>query len=169
MNEQSWFEIRKIEGTDAPQLARFFQGIAEADRNFFKEDVLDSHLISSWTTDEVNHRLVATTKGNDIVGYAATLAMGGWESHVGELRLVVAPDQRGKGLGGTLAKAAVDAGVKKGLKKVFVEVLAPQTPVKRVFESMGFVPEALFRSQVIDRSGAFQDLIVLSYFADEKM
>jgi L-amino acid N-acyltransferase YncA len=87
----------------------------------------------------------------------------GWSDHVGELRLVVDPGQRGRGLGRDLARWAVLQALECGLMKLFVEVVAEQDGAVAMFQALGFHAEGLLRDHVRDRNGEFRDLVLLSH------
>ena len=158
--------IRPIEPADAPALEAFFRRIPEGDQTFFKEDVLDPETVKSWANDRA-HRSLAVDDGA-VLGYFALLPGVGWSSHVGELRLVVDPARRRKGVGRELARKALVDAIRLGLRKIVVEVVADQTAAVAMFQNLGFQPEALLRNHVCDRSGTLRDLILLAHSVDEK-
>ena len=86
----------------------------------------------------------------------------GWSSHVGEVRLVVDPEHRGRGIGRDLARHAVVEAVGLGLSKLVVDVISDQLALIGMFRALGFEPEALLADHVRDRSGELRDLMVLS-------
>jgi L-amino acid N-acyltransferase YncA len=155
-------EIRHPEPNDGPALYAFFQRIPEGDRTFFKEDVLDEQVVTSWVDESADHRWLAVEDGQ-VIGYLAVLPGHGWSSHVGEVRLVIDPGQRRQGRGGQLARRGLVEALNLGLTKVIVEVAADQEATVSLFTGLGFEPEALLRDHIRDRSGAFRDLIVLSH------
>ena len=95
-------EVRVIRPDDVDRIAAFFAAAPEGDRTFFKEDASSRDVFDSWTVEGAPHRLVALV-GDQVVGYVAVLKEAGWSRHVGELRLVVAPDYRQRGIGRLLA------------------------------------------------------------------
>jgi ribosomal protein S18 acetylase RimI-like enzyme len=97
----------------------------------------------------------------------AVVPLPGWSDHVGEIRLVVAADRRGSGLGRVLARHALVQAVEAGLSKVVIEVVADQTPVAALFTGLGFTGEAVLRDQIRDREGRLHDLLVLAHHVGE--
>lgn len=153
-------EFRPIEAHDAPPLERFFARIPEADRTFLKEDVDDPAVVAAWAKPAVA-RTIAVEAG-EVLGSVAVVPLHGWSSHVGEIRLVVDPLERGRGIGRELARHAVHHAVDLGLAKLVVEVIADQTALIGMFSALGFDAEALLADHVRDRNGQIRDLLVLS-------
>jgi ribosomal protein S18 acetylase RimI-like enzyme len=159
-------EIRPVEAGDGPALSRFFERIPESDRTFLKEDFDDPRVLEEWVQPGTG-RTIASEDGA-VVGSVAVVPLHGWSSHVGEVRLVVDPEHRGRGIGRRLARQAVLDAVDMGLKKLVVEVIADQAPLIAMFRGLGFEPEALLTDHVRDRSGEMRDLIVLANSVDEQ-
>jgi ribosomal protein S18 acetylase RimI-like enzyme len=159
-------EIRPIEAGDSPALSAFFERIPESDRTFLKEDVGDPRVLEDWVQPGPG-RTIAVDDGQ-IVGALAVVPLHGWSSHVGEIRLVVDPDHRGRGIGRLLARQAVLDAVDMGLGKLVVEVISDQGALIAMFRGLGFEPEALLTDHVRDRSGQTRDLIVLANSVDEQ-
>jgi RimJ/RimL family protein N-acetyltransferase len=159
-------EIRSVDAGDSAALRAFVDAIPEGDRTFFKEDVGDPRLVESWLRPGSERHAVAT-EGDEIVGFAAIVPLHGWSAHVGELRLIVAPAHRGRGVGGALARRAVLEALDVGLTRVVVEIVADQEALVAMFESLGFRAEALLRDHIRDRSGELRDLIVLAHSVPE--
>jgi ribosomal protein S18 acetylase RimI-like enzyme len=153
-------DIRPIQPGDEAALIRFFDRIPESDRTFLKEDVDDPDVVAEWARPSAA-RAIATEDG-EVVGSVAVVPLHGWSSHVGEIRLVVAPEHRGRGLGRALARRAVLDALDLSLAKLVVEVIADQASLVGMFRSLGFEPEALLTDHVRDRAGELRDLMVLA-------
>jgi ribosomal protein S18 acetylase RimI-like enzyme len=159
-------EIRPIETGDEPALKRFFQRIPEGDRTFLKEDVDDPNVLAEWVRPGAARAIAVD--GDEVVGSVAVVPLHGWSSHVGEIRLVVDPDQRGRGIGRALARRAVLDALELGISKMVVEVIADQEALIAMFRGLGFEPEALLTDHVRDRSGELRDLMVLANSVEEQ-
>lgn len=158
-------EVRQLEPRDEEALKRFFQRIPEGDRTFFKEDVTDPAVLAAWTRPGAG-RSIAVEDGA-VVGSVALVPLTGWSSHVGELRVVVDPDLRGRGVGRALARHAVLEALQQGLTKIVVEVVADQEPAIAMFRALGFDPEALLRNHIRDQGGELRDLMILAQVPEE--
>jgi L-amino acid N-acyltransferase YncA len=159
-------EIRPLEPGDRGALERFLLSVPAADRTFFKEDVGDPGVVDAWVAPGAARAIAA--EGGEVLGYLAVVPLHGWSSHVGEVRVIVDPEQRGRGIGRALARRAVLEALDLELTKMVVEVIADQEPTVAMFRSLGFEPEALLTDHVRDRSGELRDLMVLAHSVDEQ-
>ena len=158
--------MRLITAADVEQVAEFFSAAPEGDRTFFKEDASDPDVVASWVATDAPHRLIALADDR-VVGYVAVLNGVGWSSHVGELRLVVAPDYRQRGIGRVLAQRAVVEALELGVVKLVVDVVAGQDRLFDMFTKLGFEQEGRLRRHVRSATGDTHDLLILSHFVDE--
>src|SRR3954468_2683110 len=176
--------IVPLEGTHADALVDFFGSLPDSDRTFIKEEVTDPAtaraLAAARPAGEGRARPAAPAVGGrarrwvalgedgmEVIGYLAVQPLAGWSDHVGEIRLVVAPDRRGSGLGRELARHALVQGVEAGLTKLVVEVVPDQGPALALFTALGFSGEALLQDQIRDRDGQLRDLMVLAHHVSE--
>jgi ribosomal protein S18 acetylase RimI-like enzyme len=154
-------EIRELDATDRDAIERFVERVPEGDRTFFKEDVEAPEVIEAWARPGPA-RALAVEHG-EVVGYVAVVPLHGWSSHVGEVRVIVDPDHRGRGIGRALARHAVTGAIELDLRKMVVEVVADQEATVAMFRALGFDPEALLTDHVRDQSGALRDLMILAH------
>jgi L-amino acid N-acyltransferase YncA len=160
-------EIRELQAEDRDAVERFVERVPEGDRTFFKEDVEAPGVLDAWTRPGTA-RAVAVEDG-EVIGYVALVPLHGWSSHVGEVRVIVDPDARGRGIGRALAHRAVLEAVELDLRKMVVEVIADQEPTIAMFRSLGFDPEALLEDQVRDQAGELHDLMILGLSVEESV
>lgn len=158
-------EVRTLGPDDVDALRRFFARVPEGDRTFFREDVLQPGVVERWLDDPDQRRLVALVDG-DVGGHVAVLRGVGWSRHVAEIRLVVDPQHRRRGLGRLLAQRAVVEAVEMGAAKLVVEVVASQEPTVTMFSLLGFEPEGLLKDHVRSQAGELHDLLVLAHFVE---
>lgn len=153
-------QIRPIEPGDEAALAQFFDRIPDSDRTFLKEDVADPGVVAEWTRPGAARAIAVEDRA--VIGSVAVVPLHGWSSHVGEIRLVVDPDHRGRGVGRALARRGLLDALELSLSKLVVEVIADQESLVGMFRSLGFEPEALLSDHVRDRGGELRDLMVLA-------
>jgi GNAT superfamily N-acetyltransferase len=167
MHEPLDLRIRALQPGDEPALRAFGLRIPHDDRNFLKDDIADERVVRHWIEDARAIRRVAVDGGGRIHGIAALLPGVARAAHVAELRLVVAADRRGQGLGRALAQHVVLEAFHRDIHKITVEVTAADGPAIELFSSIGFAAEALLRDQLRDADGALHDVLVFAHCADD--
>jgi GNAT superfamily N-acetyltransferase len=161
----TWVSIRPFARADATGVAEFAMTLPEHDLLFLSRDIKHARVIEAWL-DAVNageiDSLVATA--NDaIVGTTAVVRDPlGWSPHVAELRLLVSPAMRGKGLGRALLGATVELAREAGATKLMARMTPDQRGAITLFEEAGFRGEAMLRDHVRGREGTLHDLAILS-------
>lgn len=154
--------ILPIDQLETDPVRRFFDELPDGDRTFFGEPVHGEATVQLWRHDPRAQRFVMLDD-DKVVGYVGVVHGVGWSSHVAELRLIVAPAERGRGLGRLLARHGVRVALEHGSQKLVVEVVADQIATIALFTGLGFVPEALLEDHVQDEQGRLMDLIVLAH------
>jgi L-amino acid N-acyltransferase YncA len=160
-------EIRRLETGDEVALMRFVSQIPEGDRTFFKEDVLDADVVAAWVR-RGEARSLAVENGK-VLGTVTVVPLQDWSSHVGEVRVIVDPAYRRRGIGRALARHAVLEALDLGLEKMVVEVIADQDATIAMFRSLGFEPEALLTDHVRDDDGQLHDLMLLAHSVEASL
>lgn len=160
-------EIRPLGPEHEVAFVRFLDRIPDSDRTFFKEDVDDPDVRSSWSRRRGVRALAFD--GPAVIGFVGLFPLQGWSSHVGEVRIVVDPDYRGRGIGRALARRSVREALALGLRKIVVEVVADQEAAVGLFRSLGFQPEALLADHVRGQGGELRDLMVLAHSVDASL
>ena len=89
-----------------------------------------------------------------------------WSQHVGELRVLISDEMRGKGLGRALTDAIFAQALDRGIEKMVAQMTIDQKGAIATFEELGFRAEALLRDHVKDRRGEKHDLLVYSHDVD---
>lgn len=158
-------ELRPLEEEDKLRLLRFFERVPEADRHFLKENVTAPDVVHSWVTRIDFERVIpiVAVVDDQIVG-DATLHRSRAQArrHMGEIRVVVEPEYREKGLGRRLIRELLDIAVELGLYKASFELVAQREKAAiMAAESVGFQEVARLEGWVRDIWGNYQDLVVM--------
>ena len=162
----SEFEITALTADHRRAAEAFAARIPHGDRAFIDRSLLSQVSVAGWTRRSTARRTGAFLDG-EMVAIMTVDQQTGWMSKVGELRLVVLPEVRGRGLATELANRAVDVARDMELSKLYVEVLAQLDPVIDMFVGLGFEREAVLRDHVVDGEGRPGSLCILSRFLDE--
>ena len=157
--------IRPMVPADKDDLLAFFRRIPHEDRFSLKEDVTDPKIMERWAQSLDYSRVLPLLALLDdkIVG-EGTLhhRRAGARQHIGEVRVVVDPDYRNRGVGRGLLHNLIDIAGTKGLKKLMFEVVAgTEEAARHTAQVLGFVPVALLPAHVLDTHDSPHDLIVM--------
>ena len=149
---------------DRDKILDFFQRLDEKDILFLRSDVRDPKVIDHWVNNIDYSKvfpLLAEVQGR-IVG-DATLHMRklGWKRHLGNVRVVVAKDYQGKGLGSLLINELVELAGEFGLEKLVAEIHLQAQGAMAAFKRAGFSVKAVFEDLVKDPTGRNSDLVVM--------
>lgn len=99
--------------------------------------------------------LVARREGR-LVGFLALWRLEAYMGHVASIGISVHPDHWGKGTATELIKSAIELAKTKRLRRLEVEALAENTPIRHVVEKLGFNLEGLKKSRV-RKGGQYHD------------
>ena len=157
--------IRPMLATDKEALLDFFRRIPEEDRFYLKEDVTSPKVIERWAESlDYSRALPLLAIMDDKIVGDGTLhhRRAGARRHIGEVRIVVDPEYRNRGVGRGLLYKLIDIAGDKGLKKLMFEVVADvEEPARHTAQLLGFVPVATLPGQVRDTFDDAHDLVIL--------
>ena len=159
-------EIARMTAADRDALVAFVATLPPHDLLFLPRDIGHPKVVEAWMRALESGELTSLVArdGAAMVGCTAIFTDElSWSKHVGELRVLVSPAWRGKGLGRVLIQECFAQALELGLMKLVAQMTTDQRSAIAVFEELGFRAEALLSRHVADRSGAFHDLVLLSH------
>jgi GNAT superfamily N-acetyltransferase len=162
----STLQVGLLKASDAYALAAFVATLPAQDLTFMRRDITHPKVIAAWMKSVDEGRIVslAAHDGASLAGCTAIVTDAqSWSRHVGELRVLVAPAWRGRGLGRVLIQECFALALGLGLDKLTVQMTVDQASAIAVFEELGFRAEAVLRDHVKDRDGKVHDLALLSH------
>ena len=164
--------VRPLRPGDQAALLAFFRAIPAEDRWWLREDVSDPAVIRRWITDLDYDRvlpLIALTDSTIVAD--ATLHRRGFGArhHIGEVRVVVAPAYRGRGLGYTLLVELTEIATAAGLARLEAEIIArAQSGALEAVEQIGFERVAVIPDHLVGPDDRPHDLLYLVYHLDSE-
>ncbi len=156
--------IREMTHDDLDRSVEFFVALPEEDRTFLRRPLTDRDSVRKriMAMDDGGVRRLVAMVGTEIVADGALeLDTDGWAEHIGEIRLIVARGYQGKGLAKVMAFELYKLANQHKVEEVVVKIMGPQTGVQKMFERLGFHPQAEYRDYVKDIKGGVHDLIVM--------
>jgi len=158
--------IRPVEPVDVEGLYKFFSKISRLDLLIYKDDVTKWENVEDWFAAS-NYgkafQLVALSK-DKIVAKGSLHSEGLSWSHAAELKLIVDPRYRRKGLGSQLFNILLYEGLKRHFEKIIVRYISDNISFTKILNRYGFKPETVLSCYVKDElSSITKDLVIASY------
>jgi RimJ/RimL family protein N-acetyltransferase len=157
-------KLRPLVKADREMLLQFFRSLDDQALSFLRNDVRDSAVIDHWVNHIDYHRvfpLVAEVEGRIVGDVTLHMRKVGWKRHLGNVRVVVAKDYQGRGLGTLLINEIVELAGEFGLEKLVAEIHLQALGAFTAFKKAGFSVKAVFEDLVKDPSGKSSDLVVM--------
>ncbi len=159
-------ELRLMQASDEAAVLDFAGTLPRHDLLFLRRDISAAPVMAAWVREiDAGHTpsLLALRDGS-IVGCSAVVSdPQSFSPHVGDVRVLLAPDERKHGLGRVLVQESFLLALSLGLEKLTAQMTADQEAAVQVFEDLGFRAEALLKHHVRDQDGSLHDLVVLSH------
>lgn len=165
-NDGTQIAIRPMVPGDKDALLDFFKRIPEEDRFYLKEDVTDAKVITRWAENLDYSRalpLLAEMGGKIIADGTLHRSRAGARKHIAEVRIVVDPAYRNKGVGRSLLHKLVELAKDRDIEKVMFELVADtEEAARRTATIQGFMPVAHLRDHIRDARGNTHDMIIMA-------
>ena len=159
--------VRPLIPPDESELIAFFQTIPAEDRWWLREDVADPKVVRGWVAALDYERVLPLVAfaGDEIVADATLHRRGyGARSHLAEVRVVVAPAYRGRGLAYALLAELMEIATAAGLERLEAEIVGgAQVGALEAVELLGFEQAAVLPDHLRGPDGRRHDLIILVY------
>ena len=156
-------DLRLMEPGDRERVLEFARGLPQDDLLFLRTDITQPEIVDEWIRNIEAGRTVTVLafEGSSLLGDGSLhFDVTTWTRHIGEIRLLLAPQARGAGLGRILAEDLYAVGKELGLQMLTARMTFDQTAAMAVFRQLGFQREAVLSQYVIDRSGQTHDLLI---------
>ncbi|MBI4340386.1 MAG: GNAT family N-acetyltransferase [Chloroflexi bacterium] len=157
--------LKPMTPQDAEALQRFFLRIPADERHYLKDDVLSPQVIQRWARELDYDRalpLLAWVEDTVIADGSLHRTRAGARRHVGELRILVAPEYRALGLGSALMQELAAIANENGLERLTFQAMADkEIAAIRAAEAIGFVQVALLPGHGKDLDGHPRDMVIM--------
>lgn len=169
LSDKSEVRIKEIDDIDYDVIAYFLDKIPRSDLLLYKDD-LDNRLKPlSWFLDKDRKKLfeIISVHENEVVAIGTLHREGLYWQDSAEVKLLVDPDKRGKGLGSVMFNLLLVQGLKLKIKKIIVRYMADNENFIKMLAKYDFQPETFLSRYVLDEDKRFKDLIIASLNLDE--
>ncbi len=157
-------ELRLMSVRDEVQFLHFARALPLDDLLFEQRDITNEQVVQEWIRQVRRGQglTVLAYRDGKIAGEASLEhSQSTWTEHRGEIRIVIAPSQRGQGLGGVLAQEVFALAKELELELLTAQMIASQNTAQAVFRGLGFEPVAVLPAFAVDQRGQTHDLVVM--------
>jgi L-amino acid N-acyltransferase YncA len=155
--------LRPLTTDDEEALIKLYASAQPEDLRSLRDDVTDPGVVRTWVVeldyDRVLPLLAVMT--DRIVGNATLHHRFGPYHHIGEVRIFLSKDVRGRGLGTAMLKTLIELARKEGLHWLQAEVFASRPKIVRAFEELGFERKCVYEDYFMLPDGDTEDVVVL--------
>jgi RimJ/RimL family protein N-acetyltransferase len=155
--------LRPLTTADGEALVKLYAAAQPEDVRPLRDDVTNSEVVRTWIQDLDYARVLPLLAllNERVVGNATLHRRTSPYQHVGEVRIFLAKDFRGRGLGTDMLKTLIEMSRKEGLHWLQAEVFASQPKVIRAFEGLGFKRQCVFEDYFMLADGQTEDVVIL--------
>jgi GNAT superfamily N-acetyltransferase len=164
LKDSTTVQVRPLLAKDEPVFHAFFCDVPETERMLFKDRVVDRAVIRGWCQNiDYGQTLPLLAFAGKKVVADATLhqSLGGWRRHIGQLRVVVHPSMRGKGLAKQLISELIHVARSLALEKLEAEFMGEQLSARHIFSELGFNELLVLPSYVKDLQAIEHDYVLM--------
>ncbi len=156
--------IREMTRQDGEASLAFFESLPKEDLAYLRRDVTKPEVVEQRIREVESGEAIRLlgVAGDEIVA-DGTLEFSGeeWKRHVGELRLIISPAYRRKGLGVGMARELFLLAASAQVEEILVRMMRPQKAARAIFRKLGFQQEVVLPDYVRDQVGEKQDMILM--------
>jgi len=171
LNDGEKVVINSLKGSEFKEYYDFLHRLQERDKQYLKYNVDNENFVKERvkTIDKGTRvSIVAWDEKKNIIGSATIYWSNfGWKSHIGKIRLIIGSTHRHSGLSHYLAQLIFFKAQSLHLSKLQVEMMEEQTKAFHIFESLGFIKEAVLKNFIIDTHGEKHNMILMTADLDE--
>ncbi|MBD3235899.1 MAG: GNAT family N-acetyltransferase [Candidatus Eisenbacteria bacterium] len=157
--------LRPMQEDDLDRSHRFFLHLPEEDRLHLRMDVTDREQVAirMEPSDAMDNWRLVALHDDAIIG-DGTLAQPryGWRRHTAELRVIIARERQGLGLGTIMLSELFHEATRRGVEKLFGMVSAKQQVAIRTVSKLGFQDELVLRDHRRTLLGDLEDVVVMT-------
>ncbi|MGD8416733.1 MAG: GNAT family N-acetyltransferase [Pseudomonadales bacterium] len=159
--------LELMTSAEEAEVLAFARSLPPHDLLFLRRDITEPRVLAAWVkqieSGEITSLIARDPEGRILGCTAVVMDEHSWSPHLGELRVLVAPAGKDRGLGRELIQESFLIALGLGLSKLTAQMTPDQTGAIAVFEEMGFTAEALLKDHVIDQAGEKHDIVILSH------
>lgn len=156
--------LRSPRWEDLDDLTRLINSLVEEGAPITMDRIISREEEAEWLAGRLANiekgrtiMVVAEVNGK-VVGNSEMNRLGGHQSHVGLLGIIVAREYRDRGIGTKMLETLIEESRKAGLKLLVLDALSTNTRARHVYEKVGFREAGVIPKMARTREG-YDDVI----------
>ena len=165
LKDEAKLVCRPAEIEDFKKLEQFFFSVPEIDLQVFKDNALKDETMKHWLIDTLKKKLVqlVVLKENRIIGFATLETDDTFWKNTAEIKIIVSPEYRRKGIGARLFDLLLYEGLVNGMQKLLIRYASDNRGIIKLLENYGFDSEISLNYHLKDKKNKIhKDLVVSS-------
>ncbi len=158
--------LRPATEEDLPEIEKLLRSIPYREKIIYRDDVSESEEIESWflgSQYQKNVHLVAVTDSK-VIAEGTLHSEGLYWPRAAEIKLIVHPDYRNRGIGRKMFNALIHEGFRHRFQKIIVRYRADSKGFQKMLRQFEFKPETSLRYYIEDEgTKRRKDLIIESF------
>jgi len=155
--------LRLMQPDDKDLILEFARSLPSDDLLFLRRDITQPAAVDEWIKE------IESGSTYTVLGFDGDQLLGegdlhynaaDWTRHLGEIRLLLSPLSRGRGLGRIIAEEIYAIAQLLELQLLTARMVLDQSAAQSVFRRLGFQREAVLWDYVIDADGKTHDLLI---------
>ena len=169
LSDKTEADIKEIEDEDIGLVTEFLEKVPLSDTVIYRDDVCEQENPMEWFVDDSKKKLfqIISIVDGDVTGIGTLHKEGIYWHNSAELKIIVIPKYRGKGLGSVMFNLLLQHGLKLKIQKIIVRYLADNKNFMNILRHYDFQPESLLNQYILDDKKHHKDLIIASFNLDE--
>jgi L-amino acid N-acyltransferase YncA len=158
-------EIRSMTMKDLEPMMDFYNSLPQSDRRYFRVDVTNREIMTQrikMMRSANFDRIIALMDDKIVATGILEFSEEEWRKHHCELRTIVDPSMRHKGLGMLMLRELYHLAAEKKAEKVVVKIMRPQKAARAICHKLGLREEMVLPDYVKDTTGRKQDMIIMT-------
>lgn len=154
--------LRALVPEDRSALCALYAPVTPEERAGMRHDVRDPAVVGAWA-DQVDYELIlplVALTANRIVGNATLHFNAGTAQHRAEVRVFLAKDFRGRGLGSQMLKILIELARRRNVFQLEAQILSEQTSVVKAFQALGFKVQCSLPDYYMKPDGELCDVLL---------
>jgi RimJ/RimL family protein N-acetyltransferase len=137
--------LRPVDNEDQQNLFQFFTRIPLSDLLIYQKNVRLRETIETWFAKSMHMKVfqLGAFKNNEIIAKGTLKKEGVYWQDAAEIKLIVDPHHRGRGLGSQMFKTFLAEGLNQHFQKVIVQFAPDNKSFTRILDNLALKPEAV--------------------------